>query len=111
MERKAFDVFLFVFIFSNLGVSKNRLVKACATIMIGASSSSLSNSVSIICSRFLIERDDLFECCHIFGEESEPDDETTSTAVVALDCRDNIETLAGSQMADINPMLSSLCEQ
>ena len=32
----------------------------------------------------------------IFGEESEPDDETTSTAVVELfDCRDSIKTLCG----------------
>jgi hypothetical protein len=97
---------------SKLGVSKNRLVKACATAMICASGSSLSNSVSIICSRFFIERDDLFDCCHIFGEETEPDDETTSNAVVELlDCRDNIETLAGFQMADIKAMLSLLCEQ
>lgn len=99
---------------ARLMLSKNTLVKTCANFMMYSSGSPISNSVSMICFKFSLERERLFDCCNIFDsvdDSSNSDDKmVASTISEILDCRDGMQILQNFTLSEIDEMIEALCE-
>ena len=95
-----------------VGTSNNALVRSCARAARHGSGSTLSNNVSVICARFNLPRNVLFDQLRKFAPEPPVINErATAQAIVdILDVMNQDAVLENFNGDDLNDMLCVLCE-